>query len=293
MSVVRSAYWPPTGRRPDEVSWIVLAIGVVAAVAAGSSAVSTQPSLATGGVPMANFTSNCRFSHGNNDDPIMYPGQPGTSHAHSYFGNVSTNASSTLASLRRAGSSCHRRGRPSRVLGADARRPAAAGRPPLNASVYYIRATVKPVRAFPAGLRMIAGNADATKPQRYILVELRPDERPARRRAASRPARRAPTRPPADGDLPGLLERPRPRQPRPQEPHGVHGQRPLPLLAPGDRTGAVADDPLSRHRRSRIPPRVRGAYSGHADFINSWNEHEAVRLVRDCLNAGRECGSHH
>jgi hypothetical protein len=34
-----------------------------------------------------------------------------------------------------------------------------------------------------------------------------------------------------------------------------------------------------------------GAYSGHADFINSWDQRELARLIRDCLNAGRECGS--
>ena len=169
---------------------IVLAVGVVAAVAAGSSGVSTSPSLAANGVPMANFTSNCRFSHGNNDDPIMFPGKPGTSHGHSYFGNVSTNASSTLASLRRAGTTCHR----------PADRAAywaptlfdAQHRPiyPLNASVYYIRATVKPVRAFPAGLRMIAGNADATKPQRHILWSCGPTSgRPASRSIPTCPSR--------------------------------------------------------------------------------------------------------
>jgi len=36
-----------------------------------------------------------------------------------------------------------------------------------------------------------------------------------------------------------------------------------------------------------------GPYSGHADFVNSWNEQELVRLVRECLNSDRECGSHH
>ena len=50
----------------------------------------------------SNFYSNCRFSHSSEDDPIVYPGQPGRSHSHTFFGNKSTNAFSTVARLGRA-----------------------------------------------------------------------------------------------------------------------------------------------------------------------------------------------
>jgi hypothetical protein len=33
-----------------------------------------------------------------------------------------------------------------------------------------------------------------------------------------------------------------------------------------------------------------GQYSGHADFVNSWNEGALTKLVDDCLNKGRVCG---
>jgi hypothetical protein len=39
------------------------------------------------------------------DDPIVYPGQPGASHVHQFFGNTSANAHSTYQSLRAAGQS--------------------------------------------------------------------------------------------------------------------------------------------------------------------------------------------
>jgi len=39
------------------------------------------------------------------DDPIVYPGQPGKSHLHQYFGNLSGNANSTYESLRKSGES--------------------------------------------------------------------------------------------------------------------------------------------------------------------------------------------
>jgi len=53
-----------------------------------------------------NFFSNCRFSHAASDDPIVYPGQPGPSHPHTFFGNTSTDAFSTLTSLRAASTTC-------------------------------------------------------------------------------------------------------------------------------------------------------------------------------------------
>src|SRR5437867_4353638 len=66
-------------------------------------------SAANGGGPSlrgSNFYSNCPFSHASMDDPIVYPGQPGRSHAHTFFGNRSTNAASTRASLLRATTTC-------------------------------------------------------------------------------------------------------------------------------------------------------------------------------------------
>ena len=39
------------------------------------------------------------------DDPILYPGQPGKSHLHQFYGNVAANANSTYSSLRGGGDS--------------------------------------------------------------------------------------------------------------------------------------------------------------------------------------------
>jgi hypothetical protein len=39
------------------------------------------------------------------DDPILYPGKPGQSHLHQFFGNTAADANSTYASLRRSGDS--------------------------------------------------------------------------------------------------------------------------------------------------------------------------------------------
>lgn len=51
------------------------------------------------------FRFICNVSHEAYDDPIVYPGQPGKSHLHEFFGNTKANANSTYVSLRTTGSS--------------------------------------------------------------------------------------------------------------------------------------------------------------------------------------------
>lgn len=51
------------------------------------------------------FRFICNPSHEAFDDPVVYPGQPGRSHLHQFFGNTKANASSTYASLRTTGES--------------------------------------------------------------------------------------------------------------------------------------------------------------------------------------------
>ncbi len=58
--------------------------------------------------PVANggqFRTGCEFSHFAYDDPLIYPGKPGASHLHMYFGNTDVNAFSTYDSLLNSGSS--------------------------------------------------------------------------------------------------------------------------------------------------------------------------------------------
>src|SRR3982750_144468 len=57
-----------------------------------------------------NFVGSCTFSHMAMDDPIMYPRQRGASHDHSFVGNTTTNAFSTLRTLRAGSTTCKRDG---------------------------------------------------------------------------------------------------------------------------------------------------------------------------------------
>ncbi|HEV2593857.1 MAG TPA: DUF1996 domain-containing protein [Sphingomicrobium sp.] len=55
--------------------------------------------------PVGAFRFECLSGQLAKDDPIVYPGQPGKSHLHQFFGNMLTNASSTYQSLRTSGGS--------------------------------------------------------------------------------------------------------------------------------------------------------------------------------------------
>lgn len=50
------------------------------------------------------FQANCTPTRTLSDDPIVFPGQPGVSHSHTFMGNSTTDANSTLTSLLAASS---------------------------------------------------------------------------------------------------------------------------------------------------------------------------------------------
>ena len=53
------------------------------------------------------FRIKCAFSHLNYDDPLVFPGQPGAAHLHTYFGNVDIDHATDAESIHRAsGSTC-------------------------------------------------------------------------------------------------------------------------------------------------------------------------------------------
>lgn len=67
---------------------------------------------AAGGIPgtgapdiVGAFRFICGAGQLSYDDPILFPGQPGKSHLHQFYGNIAADAHSTYASLRAAGDS--------------------------------------------------------------------------------------------------------------------------------------------------------------------------------------------
>jgi hypothetical protein len=83
----------------------------LAAIASGLNVADfLVPSWGTGAIPehdvdVGAFRFLCAPSHNAYNDPIVYPGQPGKSHLHTFFGNTLADANSTYASLRTTGES--------------------------------------------------------------------------------------------------------------------------------------------------------------------------------------------
>ena len=151
-------------RRLVVLAFATLGVGAVAATARPLVSSGATPRFSFPGGPY--FVVSCSSTHRNNDDPIVFPRQPGKSHNHTYTGNRSTNAFSTPATLREEPSSAR----------CSPRTDASAywfptlfenGEPvrPLVSIIYYVRRTGPSVRPFPAGLKVIAGNAKATRQQ--------------------------------------------------------------------------------------------------------------------------------
>ena len=118
------------------------------------------------------FLVECLYSHTAPDDPIVFPGQPGQSHLHEFFGNTDVDAFSTVASLARGDTTCDQPQdkaaywAPALMRGADVLTP-------VKSTAYYrpgegvAAASVQP---FPVGLVMIAGNSGATGEQPLSIV---------------------------------------------------------------------------------------------------------------------------
>lgn len=119
-------------------------------------------------VDKGGFIVACSFSHRNQDDPIVFPRQPGRSHDHTFFGNRSTNAFSTPASLRkhRPRTPCHKsEGADSAAYWAPTLFDHGRAVKPIGLLANYVRRTHARVDPFPAGLKMIAGDMNARSPQ--------------------------------------------------------------------------------------------------------------------------------
>jgi hypothetical protein len=108
-------------------SLLMMAAGVPEVASEGERAIGSnfdvkqalQPSWGKGSIPksaapdvVGAFRFICTAGQVLADDPIVYPGQPGKSHLHQFYGNEAANAYSTFASLRAAGTSTCNRGAP-------------------------------------------------------------------------------------------------------------------------------------------------------------------------------------
>jgi hypothetical protein len=239
------------------------------------------------------FVSHCRFTHRLPDDPIVKPGMPGMSHLHDFAGNVSTNAFSTRESLLAAGDTTCRR--TDDLSGYWVPTLYELNNPiPPAVTAYYVVGPRNPafIRSFPPGLRVVAGDAHATAPQKSFIVSWSCD----RGRQQSR------TKPPYclhkrlvlvirfpdcwDGvNLDGVDHKSHLAYSVPQR----NGTR---LCPPDHRVNvpALLLRIVYKTHGGRLVRLASGRYyTAHADFFNGWRQPVLDALVQRCRNGNVNC----
>ena len=143
------------------------------APAAGFSDLRIQPTTEVAPIQGGAFRISCAVSHMSNDDPLVYPNQPGAAHHHTFFGNTTTNASSDLMTLSSTGNSTCNGGIMNRSAYWVPSMIDTSSNTPIkpDSILFYYKtgdfgaAPTAIITPPPRGLRMIAGNAKATTAQ--------------------------------------------------------------------------------------------------------------------------------
>jgi hypothetical protein len=235
--------------------------------------------------PAIPFAVRCGFSHRNQDDPIVHPGEPGRSHDHTFFGNRSTNAFSTPASLGDDGrTTCNDRADTS-AYWAPTLYVSGRAVEPLALFATYARRTSRPVDPFPAGLRVIAGDANARRAQSTRVTFWS---------CAVPRAERSSTIPRCPGTRRGGLRlhvsfpdcwdgtRLDSADHKSHMAYSSHAACPRshPVAVPA--LALVVHYPLSGSRSAELASG--GQFSGHADVLNAWNQDALASRVNRYLN---------
>ena len=238
------------------------------------------------------FATECQYSHSSNDDPIVFPGAQGKAHHHDFFGNSTTDFTSTIESLSGASTTCRQR-EDSAAYWAPALSRYGAYIEPISADAYYrVASGVDPaaVEAYPQGLMMIAGDAHSMVPEPTAVVAWACDR--------SRKVSSMPHECPEGAELTVRVTFPDCWNGRDtdSEDHKAHmaysgaegcpSTHPVPvpmltIVVHYPVTGSVEGLGLSPG----------SLMNGHADFVNTWNEKALQREVDHCLHRGLVCSS--
>jgi hypothetical protein len=247
-------------------------------------------------VRVAEFLAECPVSHRATNDPIVFPGLPGASHMHSFFGNTSTNAYSDLASLERAPSNCN----PTVDLSSYWVPTLYNGNTavePTGTTFYYLGEGVRDdviakIQPLPRGLRIVAGNAKATGPNDNTIARwscLHHGEVGSSTNFVNCPA---------DSMLESYLDFPQcwNGKDRDSADHKSHMAYPVAGECPASHPVPVPKlRQVLRYPVNGDPAQFRLAsgpgYTMHGDFFNVWPAAEMERRVRDCINPIIKCGA--
>lgn len=267
---------------------------VVALLAGALSTTSLPSAVADDYVSHHEFQVNCTITHHRPDDPIVYPGLPGASHSHTFVGNRTVNAHTTLGSLQVGTTSCRAPDDKSGYWFPTMYNGSALIASTWHQVIYYksgIRDYAR-VRTFPQGIRFVVGSPTATLDQfRTAPGAVEGWECGNSYRNWDFPANCA-----AGTDLVVRYQAPScwdgVRLDSPD--HKAHMAYPVNLDCPASHPVPVPmlefkiAFPVSGNMSQVRLSSGRG-YSWHYDFFNAWDPPTLQALVRHCVNGGLQC----
>jgi hypothetical protein len=276
--------------------WFLVMVATVVTLAACARVGNPPPS---GGAGI--FHTVCAYSHSAPDDPIVHPKQPGASHMHDFYGNVSTNASSTLPSLQAASSNCfvHASNTDADHSGYWVPQLIFNGTPtPFVEAQAYYDSSVGTVRTPPAGLEVIGGDAHATAPLSTDIVKWTCSGSAG----DAIGAKTAPPICPGGSMLKVVVHTPDCIDDAHFKNPGAINDTPFTTYAPRGAGCPAGYDSLPNVRvEVKYPPGVDGrgtitlssgaAYTMHADWFNAWDQPTLDTFVQGCINTNKDCGN--
>jgi hypothetical protein len=234
------------------------------------------------------FPANCTVTHRLNDDPIVFPGLPGASHNHTFVGNPTTPAATTPPALLGGPTSCQ-----------DPKDASSYWFPtllqngvpvaPERVTVYYKSGVsdYRTVRPFPAGFRLVVGDARATSVTAFkgtwtcgghLFTDI-PSSCPAGSSLIVRLM--------APSCWDGVnLDSPN---------HKSHMVYPVSGVCPADHPAPL---PMLQ---MKVPYKLPGgntsgltyssgpSFTFHYDFMNGWDPARQAQVISHCVNGGRQC----
>jgi len=262
------------------------------------------------------FRVFCGISHMNNDDPLVFPNQQNATHHHTYFGNTSVNYKSDLSNLANVGNSTCNGGIMNRSaywhpsLIDENGVPIVPDTTDGKGVIFYYKAGFDGVRAedikpFPKGLKILAGNSKAKS-----VAEMKDTVYSCLKNSAgtnyATGSRSFPNCNVGDS-LQMTVSFPRCHDginldsPNHQDhmSHAKNGSCPAshpvayPQLTFNMRFLVTRQNQVKGWRLASDNYAFDGTnagYSGHADYTAGWNDELQAALVKNCLNAKKDCG---
>ena len=277
---------PRTPWRRAAAALAALSLVLIAVIGFAVTGTGERPSLASGA---GQFIVQCNeAAKVGTFDPIVYPGQTHAGHQHEFFGATNINKDSNYLSLYRSPTACDAAG-DTAAYWVPTLYVSGVRLPAQRLTAYYNSGTTD-VASWPPGLKVIAGNKNATSPQDTDVVYWGCGNGSGTSKVDSPPQ--------CGGDDELTLHV--------KFPNCWDGRR---LDSPNHQSHMAYDDddecPPTHPKRitrltqryeydARPDPRKLTIASGsvntmHADFWNTWKEPVLDNLVDYCIRGGRQC----